>query len=162
MVWTLVEPGAAIVASSLATIRPLLRALRIKGFESTDHTGDTGGLSGAPRSGTNRSFHMAPYPKHDLEAQAIQPMKSHSLSVNPEPEMLPIDDERIESRQEKKRRDEMKSEIFIIEGDRLHETWRDNTIASQSSSSVDVDDIDAPSQENGRVGLEGAYYGYAR
>lgn len=36
MIWTLIEPGVAIVASSLATIRPLLRALRVRGFESTD------------------------------------------------------------------------------------------------------------------------------
>ena len=35
MVWTIVEPGLAIIASSLATIRPLLRAMRIRGFEST-------------------------------------------------------------------------------------------------------------------------------
>lgn len=35
MVWTLVEPGVAIVAASLATIRPFLRKLRIKGFESS-------------------------------------------------------------------------------------------------------------------------------
>lgn len=35
MVWTIIEPGLAIVASSLATIRPLLRVMRIRGFEST-------------------------------------------------------------------------------------------------------------------------------
>lgn len=35
MVWTLVEPGVAIVASSLVTIRPLLRRMRLKGFESS-------------------------------------------------------------------------------------------------------------------------------
>ena len=53
MVWTLVEPGVAIVAASLATIRPLLRALRIRGFDSTGRTGRSGGI----RSGTNRSAH---------------------------------------------------------------------------------------------------------
>ncbi|CAG8971577.1 hypothetical protein HYALB_00009226 [Hymenoscyphus albidus] len=35
MIWTLVEPGIAIVASSLVTIKPLLRALRFRGFESS-------------------------------------------------------------------------------------------------------------------------------
>ncbi|KAJ2906606.1 putative integral membrane family protein [Zalerion maritima] len=39
MVWTLVEPGVAISAASLVTIRPLLRAWRLKGFESTDRYG---------------------------------------------------------------------------------------------------------------------------
>lgn len=37
MVWTLIEPGIAIVAASMATIRPLLRRMRIRGFESTDN-----------------------------------------------------------------------------------------------------------------------------
>ncbi|KAL7931134.1 hypothetical protein V8C35DRAFT_117024 [Trichoderma chlorosporum] len=38
MIWTLIEPGVAIIASSLATIRPLLRAMKIHGFESTGRT----------------------------------------------------------------------------------------------------------------------------
>ena len=39
MVWTLVEPGVAISAASLITIRPLLRALNFKGFDSTSPSG---------------------------------------------------------------------------------------------------------------------------
>jgi hypothetical protein len=35
MVWTLVEPGVAITAACLVTIRPLLRTLKMRGFEST-------------------------------------------------------------------------------------------------------------------------------
>lgn len=68
MVWTLVEPGVAIVASSLVTIRPLLRKMRLKGFESTERSrglhytpqsasfGATGGSRGGAttRSGTQR------------------------------------------------------------------------------------------------------------
>ncbi|KJZ71691.1 hypothetical protein HIM_08929 [Hirsutella minnesotensis 3608] len=38
MLCTLIESGVAIFASSLATIRPLLRKFRIKGFKSTDRT----------------------------------------------------------------------------------------------------------------------------
>ncbi|KAK6075653.1 integral membrane family protein [Seiridium cupressi] len=45
MVWTLIEPGVAIVASSLVTIRPLLRAWRITGFQSTENSRPTGPLS---------------------------------------------------------------------------------------------------------------------
>ncbi|KOS19290.1 hypothetical protein ESCO_000445 [Escovopsis weberi] len=41
MTWTIIEPGVAIVASSLATIRPLLRALRVRGF--ADRAGSTTG-----------------------------------------------------------------------------------------------------------------------
>lgn len=53
MVWTLVEPGVAIIAASLATIRPLLRAWRVRGFDSTRRTGRSSGV----KSGTNRSAH---------------------------------------------------------------------------------------------------------
>ena len=35
MLWTLVEPGVAITAASLITIRPLLRALHFKGFSNS-------------------------------------------------------------------------------------------------------------------------------
>lgn len=45
MVWTLVEPGVAIIASSLATIRPLLRRMRVRGFESTGRTHPSTGFS---------------------------------------------------------------------------------------------------------------------
>lgn len=34
MVWTLVEPGVAITAACLVTMRPLLRCFNLKGFES--------------------------------------------------------------------------------------------------------------------------------
>jgi len=47
MVWTLVEPGVAISAASLITIRPLLRALNFKGFDSTSPSGS----HRAPHSG---------------------------------------------------------------------------------------------------------------
>ncbi|KXJ92992.1 hypothetical protein Micbo1qcDRAFT_232643 [Microdochium bolleyi] len=42
MVWTLIEPALAIIASSLATIRPLLRAWNIRGFQSTERSRSTG------------------------------------------------------------------------------------------------------------------------
>ena len=46
MVWTLIEPGVAIVATSLATIRPLLRAMGIKGFQVTERSTRAHGTSG--------------------------------------------------------------------------------------------------------------------
>lgn len=56
MVWTLVEPGVAIIASSLVTIRPLLRALKVKGFASSGASKQTGPFSnGQAKSRTNRS-----------------------------------------------------------------------------------------------------------
>ncbi|KJZ68982.1 hypothetical protein HIM_11623 [Hirsutella minnesotensis 3608] len=41
VVWTLIEPGVAILATSLATIRPLLRIFQIKGFRSSDSSATT-------------------------------------------------------------------------------------------------------------------------
>jgi hypothetical protein len=151
MVWTLVEPGVAIVASSLATIRPLLRALRIRGFEST-------GRAAATRSGTNRSFALAAYPKRDPEAQAIRSTMAEAPSTTPEPEPETPTEER-------SRRAQTKSEVFVIEGSRLQEPWANSTIASPSGSSVHVDATEAISQHDGKVGLggtKGAYEGYAR
>ncbi|KAG5954299.1 hypothetical protein E4U57_004600 [Claviceps arundinis] len=37
-IWSLIEVGVAIIASSLATVRPLLQALRIRGFVSVDRS----------------------------------------------------------------------------------------------------------------------------
>lgn len=51
MVWTLVEPGVAIVASSLVTIRPLLRRCRLKGFESSQRSRSKGLWGRYGRSG---------------------------------------------------------------------------------------------------------------
>lgn len=42
MVWTIIEPGIAIVAASLVTIRPLLNAWNLKGFGSSKNTSNYG------------------------------------------------------------------------------------------------------------------------
>lgn len=55
MVWTLVEPGVAIVASSLVTIRPLLRQMRLKGFESSERSHSRGFWGRGGRSTGGRS-----------------------------------------------------------------------------------------------------------
>lgn len=53
MVWTLVEPGIAITAASIVTIRPLLRACQIPGFSS----------GGAP---SNRGYQNSDFPQLSL------------------------------------------------------------------------------------------------
>ncbi|KAJ0116147.1 hypothetical protein J7T55_005093 [Diaporthe amygdali] len=84
MVWTLVEPGVAIVASSLVTIRPLLRKMRLKGFESTEQshglhfTGQSGsgaiGSRGATRSGTRRTIGSMPgYGPENIKLADLEP-----------------------------------------------------------------------------------------
>lgn len=91
MVWTLVEPGVAIVAASLVTIRPLLRLFRLHGFEST---GRTPGPSGTARSGTQRSAGKMPAYGHgeltavDIELAEAKSSGSYatlSIQSNPPP-----------------------------------------------------------------------------
>lgn len=52
--WTIVEPGLSIVAASVVTLRPLLRAMKISGFSSTD-TYATGYADRAQQSHSNFS-----------------------------------------------------------------------------------------------------------
>lgn len=37
MIWTAAEPGLAIIAASLITIRPLLRAFNLRGFQKSSY-----------------------------------------------------------------------------------------------------------------------------
>ncbi|KAL7625289.1 hypothetical protein AAE478_004505 [Parahypoxylon ruwenzoriense] len=67
MVWTLIEPGVAIVASSLVTIRPLLRLWKIKGFGTTGQSRSTGALCNSHAvSRTNRSNKMPAFGSADV------------------------------------------------------------------------------------------------
>ncbi|KAF6815821.1 integral membrane family protein [Colletotrichum sojae] len=177
MVWTLVEPGVAIIASSLVTIRPLLRAWRLSGFTSTHRTpGMSGGVSGGMRSGTTRSaprrppgyvtdddtdmdlemgglaragkqFDSAsrpsPWPGHPtISTQAIPSQTGGQLS--PDFTVAPSRGGKI-----------VKSEVYVIEGEKTRDAWRGNGSGSPSASSVELDGLDAQSQHSGRVGLGG-------
>ncbi|KAG8159070.1 hypothetical protein KVR01_010731 [Diaporthe batatas] len=87
MVWTLVEPGVAIVASSLVTIRPLLRKMRLRGFESTERSrglqlegqnGSLGAIGGSragatTRSGTRRASGMPGYGRGSIKLADMDP-----------------------------------------------------------------------------------------
>jgi hypothetical protein len=55
MIWTLVEPGVAITAASLATIRPLLRRFNISGFDSLGRSTAARRGGSNPLSGANAS-----------------------------------------------------------------------------------------------------------
>lgn len=87
MVWTLVEPGIAIVAASLVTIRPLLRLLKLRGFGSTG--GTFGYKSGTARSGTHNSRGLMPaggpgdIKMNDIETGSQKPLPSVPESREP-------------------------------------------------------------------------------
>lgn len=83
MVWTLVEPGIAIIAASLVTIRPLLRLLKLRGFGSTDRT--FGYNSGTARSGTQFSRGRMPgYGRGDVKMTDIETGTKSSHTPAPE------------------------------------------------------------------------------
>lgn len=182
MVWTLVEPGVAIVASSLVTIRPLLRAWRLNGFTSTDRTPGMSGhisghISGGMRSGTARSAPRSaprdPYGTDsidgidtDLELGGIgkhEPMpRPNSRLGYPGP--FSQGGSKTAGTQHgsdymappNRRQDSnTKSEMYVIEGDKASDTWTGDRLGSPSVSSVDLDGLDAQSQHSGRVGLGG-------
>ncbi|KAI0012750.1 hypothetical protein F4779DRAFT_625669 [Xylariaceae sp. FL0662B] len=80
MVWTLIEPGVAIVASSLVTIRPLLRIWKVKGFNTTGHSRQIGPFSnGQPASRTNRSSKMPGFGSTDVTLVDVE--LGHTKSV---------------------------------------------------------------------------------
>ena len=165
MVWTLVEPGVAIVAASLVTIRPLLRKMRLKGFESTAPTE----VAGA-RSGTNRSRSKRPVDQPglmpgfgpeevtlvDLEAgiksrdsvlvkhkgtrqRSEDGYRQPGLASqgNPEPNTKLGSDSGIRPPSG------TRSEILLIEGDRMLDRWSGTRLGSPSEMSYDTDALDS-------------------
>ncbi|KID77490.1 uncharacterized protein G6M90_00g096800 [Metarhizium brunneum] len=118
MIWSLVEPGVAIIASSLATIRPLLRALKIRGFLSTDKY-PSSGISGAARYGRGSRNTRGSMP-----GQGPNDVSLHSVTkkseIRPKYVGFTIDESHEEiptgSQNSGDVPSDAKSEIFVIEG----------------------------------------------
>lgn len=165
MVWTLVEPGVAIVASSLATIRPLLRAWRIKGFTSTDNTYGTG-LSTTARSAAMRSRSksgtmtgsMPGYGPNDVTLLNVEPkfggggftpgtLATAYSSRNKSLPTLPLSPGQ----------QTVKSEIYVIQGHEVtsQPRWHGRTYSSPNGSIEQMHDLEAQNQDSGYgLGLE--------
>ncbi|EFQ28128.1 integral membrane family protein [Colletotrichum graminicola M1.001] len=177
MVWTLVEPGVAIVASSLVTVRPLLRAWRLTGFASTNRTpGMSGAISGGMRSGTVRSA-ARPTPRNDpYGAGDVGPTELELGDMGKhEPKPWPkyrigytapfaqfgskVAGGQIQANSVtppgRERRRSSDESMYVVEGGKTSDTWRDDRTGSPSVSSADLDGLDAQSQHSGRVGLGG-------
>lgn len=197
MVWTLVEPGVAIVAASLVTVRPLLRLLRLRGFHST---GQTPYAYGPARSGaqstTRRPDHKAaaldsvitasgkssfnrtaPLPPlhssaddstappfispltmspfnlpstdrydenpHFFDGHVLQPVRPPAVLPSPPENVVPSS----------RARNQVRSEMYIIEGARIDDEPTRNSFPSPSTSSIELEGLEAHSQDSGRVGL---------
>ncbi|KAI1075871.1 hypothetical protein F5B20DRAFT_368620 [Whalleya microplaca] len=145
MVWTLIEPGVAIIASSLVTIRPLLRILKVRGFNSTGISRQTAPFSnGQPRSRTNRSSRMPGFGSTDVtlvdvelghtksgksvssdigtltnKSHRSRHSQAHSLSHMSKVPESPIEEDEEDERSRYEsgfRRIAIKSEMYVIEG----------------------------------------------
>ncbi|KAI1503581.1 hypothetical protein F5X99DRAFT_98625 [Biscogniauxia marginata] len=79
MIWTLIEPGIAISAASLVTIRPLLRKWKLKGFTSTGSSRQTAASGENPASRTHHSNKMPGFGSQDITLVDIElgNMKGH-------------------------------------------------------------------------------------
>lgn len=162
MVWTLVEPGVAIVASSLATIRPLLRAMKVKGFESTDYATTTN-LSTANRASAMRSFgtrskhrSMPDYGPDDVSLTDVElnheaKRQSHSDTTD-----VNIWHDESPSRHSNGPASPVRSEVYVIQGNRssaFTTPWISPEYTSPNRSSEQLHDLEAQSQETPRFGL---------
>ncbi|KAF5631297.1 integral membrane protein pth11 [Fusarium sp. NRRL 52700] len=159
MVWTLIEPGVAIVASSLATIRPLLRAMRIRGFESTESTSGTG-HSAAVRSSANRLkpgiLIMPGFGPEDISlTNMVSQNNTNSPSRPNDIQILPprhVGDGPISPGQASI----VKSEVLVIQGNSSPpSSWQSRNDRSASSSFDQIHDLEAYSQELERDDMKG-------
>jgi hypothetical protein len=110
MTWTLVEPGVAITAASLITIRPLLRALHFRGFESNNTNNNNNYPSHSqPAIGTNNLSRRSGLP--------YDTWQTHSFSSRPSTETkVPERSWRMDSMRSITRavRDDSGSEEYIL------------------------------------------------
>ncbi|WAO93773.1 Hypothetical protein NCS54_01132800 [Fusarium falciforme] len=160
MVWTLIEPGVAIIASSLATIRPLLRAMKIRGFESTGNTYGTG-HSAAMRSNANRSKPgvMPGFGPNDVSLMNVEP-KHDTIRNIPNDIEIPLPPHRgvPNGPLSPGQVSIVKSEILVIQGNRSPppSPWHASAqISSPNNSFEQIHDLEAQSQDIDRHGIGG-------
>ncbi|KAM5342621.1 hypothetical protein ACJ41O_013587 [Fusarium nematophilum] len=156
MVWTLIEPGVAIVASSLATIRPLLRAMKIRGFESTENTYGTG-HSAALRSNANRSKPgaMPGFGPNDVSLMNVEPKHDSTPRYTPNDIMMPPHRGVPHGPLSPGQVSIVKSEILVIQGNRSEppSPWHARAQISPTGSFEQIHDLEAQSQDIGRYGI---------
>ncbi|RSM11037.1 hypothetical protein CEP52_003241 [Fusarium oligoseptatum] len=160
MVWTLIEPGVAIIASSLATIRPLLRAMKIRGFESTGNTYGTG-HSAAMRSNANRGKPgvMPGFGPNDVSLMNVEP-KHDTIRKTPSDLNIPLPPHRgvPNGPMSPGQVSIVKSEILVIQGNRSPppSPWHaSEQISSPNDSFEQIHDLEAQSQDIDRYGIGG-------
>ena len=166
MIWTIVEAGLAIVASSLATIRPLLRAMRVRGFESTEN--NTGQSKQSKRSLQPTSTSAAPQasaydlddlldsPVADVTNEPKRPYTVRTRDLGATEETTAIMTAASNGGGGGGPRPPMgesdRSEVYVIQGQ--PGTFTSSTYSERSNASSDqIHDLEAQSQEYPRFGI---------
>ncbi|KAI0434531.1 hypothetical protein F5Y09DRAFT_295729 [Xylaria sp. FL1042] len=151
MIWTLVEPGIAISAASLATIRPLLRQWRIRGFTHSERSRGTGAPSHDQGSRIKQASKMPGFGPQDVTLVDIELAPTHTLSstmgmptskfathkISHLPKVFDLSSDEYGAREQSftpndqynTRRTEVKSETFIISGTDSPRSLSDDHIA---------------------------------
>lgn len=167
LLWSMVEPGVAIIASSLATIRPLLRVLKIRGFESTARTRSTG------MSGKKQGSSMPGYGPNDVslhrvtvvdsesrsEALAYDEYHRHAAGLSSHPPPLNYNGDPMLGNKVSisagegggnRVRGDSKSEIYIIEGKQITSpSWTPSDYPASDRSLEDISALEEQSQDLG-------------
>lgn len=167
MIWTIIEAGLAIVASSLATIRPLLRAMRVRGFEATENNSNSK-RSFQHGSASHRPVAMPPgaYGLSDLPAsnEHLTECLSSKTSVPGAPSAVVVTQAAVDpDRIAPAPRTGDKRDAYAIQGKRTGprpgaragsaDAATASTWSGRSNESMEIHDLEAQSQENPRFGI---------
>jgi hypothetical protein len=166
MIWTIVEAGLAIVASSLATIRPLLRAMRVRGFESTENnTGQSkqskrslqqNSAAAAPQGATYGMDNLPDSPGANGTNEPKRPyiVKTRDLGAMEETTamMTAVSNGGADGGGRPPMHESDRSEAYVIQGQ--PGTFTSSAYSGMSNaSSDDIHDLEAQSQEHPRFGI---------
>ena len=161
MVWTLIEPGVAIIASSLVTIRPLLQRLRLKGFESTKTSGSSGPHTASNRPTGRSGGAPGELTLIDLETGGdddYTELRTPPLAkANPRTSVKVLDRRHLSAApsangSQSASQTDLRSETYVIEGSRASDDWSRDRIDSSNSDPDEINTVEAHVQEAERAG----------
>ena len=155
-IWSLVEPGVAIIASSLATIRPLLRTLRIRGFQSTDKTPNSGGISGGRYAQGSRNVRTSTMPGYGPNDVVLGGMGQHKAGATATTYSgrtggVILDDYHSQmagiNGSDESHQSDGKSEVYVIQGNKNSPTWSTQDLRPREHSLDELPDLESHGRE---------------
>ncbi|PHH85655.1 hypothetical protein CDD83_111 [Cordyceps sp. RAO-2017] len=155
MLWTIVEPGVAIFASSLATIRPLLRLCKIRGFGSRTQSSRTLAGSADDRKMSTRQetcnfsdISLNEVIDTDPPGPPDAPANVGGLSLD-----MPSSPGACHKDVESGLRDESKGDVFAVEGNNNRQaSWQSEDSAMPTVN--EIDDLEAQSPHKSDFDLD--------